>query len=156
MLVHATTLLMGERAVLIRGPSGAGKSSLAWQWLACPPHLPFMAAPLLTRLVADDQSVLEAHGGALVARPHDNLAGRIEVRGLGIMAVPHEARALVGLVIDRESVPRLPYEDETCVQLLGVSLPRLAIAPDDANPTARLIAAVTGMRQFASVFGLTS
>ena len=97
--IHASAVLVGPKAVLIRGPSGSGKSRLAWELLVAVTQglLPF------ARLVADDRAYLENHSGRLVVRPAKPLAGMIEVRGVGIRKVEIEPLAVVGLV-DRKSV----------------------------------------------------
>jgi hypothetical protein len=138
--LHATTVLVGERAVLIRGPSGAGKSALAWALLE------HAGAPLV-RLVADDQTLVEARGGRLLARPPAALAGLIERRGLGILRLPHEPVAAVGLVVDRGGpVARLPDDDEARALIEGVALPRLAVGAGEPDGAARVLLAlgVTG------------
>ena len=124
--IHASAVLIGAHAVLIRGASGAGKSQLAWQLIgAAPAHIPF------ARLVADDRAFLEAHHGRLVARAAPELAGLLEVRGLGIRRLPHEPCAVVGLVVDLAAVDadRLPPREALATTILGVTLPRLALAP---------------------------
>ena len=77
--VHASAVLIGARAVLIRGPSAAGKSRLALCLLLAAQSglLPF------ARLVGDDRLHLEVHHERLLVRPPAALAGLIEVRGLG-------------------------------------------------------------------------
>jgi HPr kinase/phosphorylase len=127
--VHGSAVLVGARAVLIRGRSGAGKSRLALELIEAggAGALPF------ARLVGDDRVQLDSAGGRLVVRPAAALAGLLEVRGLGIVRVPYEPAAVVGLVVDlgvdRE---RLPDEQERHVELQGVRLPRLAVAVGDA------------------------
>ncbi|MGZ3349538.1 MAG: serine kinase, partial [Xanthobacteraceae bacterium] len=71
--VHASAVLAGARAVLIRGPAGAGKSRLALALIdaAQAGLLPF------ARLVGDDRVHLEPHHGRLVVRPAPPLAGLI-------------------------------------------------------------------------------
>jgi serine kinase of HPr protein (carbohydrate metabolism regulator) len=136
--IHASAVLVGPRAVLIRGPSGAGKSRLAFALiqLAATGALPF------ARLVGDDRVHVEAAHGRLLVRPAPALAGVIEIRGLGLRRVAHESLALVGLVIDLEApeAERLP-EPTTVATLAGVSLPRLCVAPD-ADAVEMLIAAL--------------
>jgi HPr kinase/phosphorylase len=121
--VHASAVLTGARAVLIRGPAGAGKSGLAMALIAAGRTGLLQFA----RLVADDRVDLEAHHGRLVARPPATLAGLIEVRGVGIRQVEHEPAALIGLVVDlaAEDAERLPATSEAVVS--GVKLPRLAV-----------------------------
>ena len=121
--IHASAVLVGAKAVLIRGPSGAGKSRLAWQLLQGP--LPF------ARLVGDDRVQLEVHSGRLLVRPQAMLAGLIEIRGLGIRRVAFEPAAIVGLVVDLAAADaeRLPALGSATSELEGVKLPRLAVAP---------------------------
>ena len=126
--IHASAVLVGAKAALIRGPAGSGKSQLAWQLLGT---LPFV------RLVADDRAHLQAHAGRLLVRPAAPLAGLIEVRGLGIRRLAYEPLATVGLVIDLAAADanRFPGGTAGRATLEGVSLPRLAVAPDqDALP----------------------
>lgn len=126
--VHATCVDFGHAAVLLRGPSGVGKSDLAIR--------------LIERgalLVADDQVELEARRGELWARPPASLAGKIEARGVGIMELPHVAKARVRLVVDlspKEAVERLP-EPASC-ELEGVSLPLVRLNAFEASATSKL------------------
>jgi serine kinase of HPr protein (carbohydrate metabolism regulator) len=128
--IHASAVLIGATAVLIRGPSGSGKSRLVLELLqtAGGDALPF------ARLVADDRVHVEASHGRLLARPAEALAGLIEVRGAGIRSVAHEPVAVVGLVVDlaHEGAARLPDREDTRVGVEGVILPRLAVAPSTA------------------------
>ena len=129
--VHASAVLAGARAVLIRGPAGAGKSRLALALIAA------AQTGLLrfARLVGDDRVKLEAQHGRLLVRPADALAGLIEVRGLGIRRLAHEPVAIVGLVVDlaAEDAERLPAAD--AAMLCGVQIPRLAVkAGEDPLP----------------------
>src|ERR1700719_3482526 len=104
--IHASAVLVGARAVLIRGPSGAGKSRLALALLRAAES----GRPGFARLVSDDRSHLEAQHGRLLVRPAPELAGLIEVRGLGIRRLPYEPVAVVGLVVDlaASDAERLP------------------------------------------------
>jgi len=120
--IHASAVLIGPKALLIRGPSGAGKSRLAWTLLQS--TLPF------TRLVGDDRMHAQALAGRLLARPDAALAGLIEIRGLGIRRLVHESLAVVGLVVDLAAADaeRMPPEGAARAEIEGVTLPRLAIA----------------------------
>ncbi len=122
--IHATVVLTGAKALLIRGASGAGKSRLAWDLLqsARQGALPF------ARLVADDRALLEAHHGQLLARPAPELAGLIEVHGLGIRQVPHEPLATVGLVIDLTAEDAARHPGAQVATIAGITLPRLPVA----------------------------
>jgi HPr kinase/phosphorylase len=121
--IHASAVLIGPKAALIRGPAGSGKSRLVWDLLQS--AMPF------TRLVADDRAHVEACAGRLLVRPAPALAGMLEIRGLGIRRLPYEPVAAVGLVLDlaAEDAARQPGQEAGKAVISGVSLPRLAIAP---------------------------
>jgi HPr kinase/phosphorylase len=136
--VHASAVLAGSRAVLIRGAAGAGKSRLALALIEAAQTglVPF------ARLVGDDRVHLEPCHGRLLVRPTAALAGLIEVRGMGIRRLDHEACAIVGLVVDLAAADaeRLPTAGQTVIS--GIPLPRLAIAAG-AEPIQPVVAALT-------------
>jgi serine kinase of HPr protein (carbohydrate metabolism regulator) len=123
--VHASAVLVGARAVLIRGPSAAGKSRLAWELIEASRN----GAVRFARLVGDDRVHLQAAGGRLLVRPAEALTGMIELRGIGILRRDHEPCAVVGLVVDLAAMDakRLPEGGQTIIE--GVAIPRLAAAP---------------------------
>jgi HPr kinase/phosphorylase len=126
--VHATCVIFGEAGILIRGRSGSGKTSLAREIIAGAESLGTFA-----RLVADDRVSLANRHGRLVACAPDSIAGRMEIFGRGIVAVPHEKSAVIRLVVDLEAAPsRWPDSDGEIVQLCGVTLPRLVTGPGSA------------------------
>ncbi len=88
--IHASAVAIAGRALLIAGRSRSGKSRLAWALAAA------SATRLPIELVGDDRILLAISGGRLVARPHPRIAGFIERRGLGLVAVPWRAHAPVG------------------------------------------------------------
>ena len=130
--VHASCVLVGARAVLIRGPAGSGKSRLALALIdaARAGITPF------ARLVADDRVALIATHGRLIASAPESIRGLIEVHGLGIRRIENEPRALVGLVVDLASknAARLPEPAAATCEILGVGLPRLPVAQEDPLP----------------------
>jgi HPr kinase/phosphorylase len=125
--IHASAVLVGPKAVLIRGPAGSGKSGLVSDLLqtAAQGALPF------ARLVADDRAHVEACAGRLLVRPAPALAGMIEIRGFGIKRLAYEPLAAVGLVVDlaAEDAARHPRPEGANTAIGGVNLPRLAVAP---------------------------
>ncbi len=137
---HASAVLIGATAVLIRGASGAGKSRLAWALINAQTPGPLR----FTRLVADDRCLLEARGGRLLVRPAPALAGLIEVRGLGIRRLPYEPVAAVGLVTDlgAADAERLPPGKTAQTDIFGINLPRLTVAAGD-NPLPLIVAFLT-------------
>ena len=130
--IHATCIALGgvdrPLGVLLRGPSGAGKSDLALRLI-----------DRGARLVSDDQTVLRAEEGRIWARAPGPIAGRMEVRGLGIADLPRLAEAPVRLVVDLkvgQHIERLP-EAASCA-LLEVELPCLKLDPFHASAPAKL------------------
>lgn len=123
--VHASAVLVGDRAVLIRGPSGSGKSRLAFDLILAgrtgqiPPAI----------LVGDDRVRLDTGGGKLLVRPPQELAGLIEIRGLGIRRIDHADEAVVGLVVDLAAADaeRLPAAEALTATIHGVEIPRIPV-----------------------------
>ena len=138
--IHASTVLVGARAVLIRGPSGSGKSRLTLALI----QSARTAGIGFASLVADDRTLIEVCHGRLLARPVPELAGLLEVHGLGIRRLPYEAVAVVSHVVDLAVVgaSRLPEDSERQGGISGVILPRLAVTPT-ADPLALVLAALT-------------
>ncbi|MFL4972164.1 MAG: HPr kinase/phosphorylase, partial [Microvirga sp.] len=89
MRIHATCVVIGEAGILIRGASGSGTSSLAGALLAGA-----ALAGRFGRLVGDDRVEIAVLNGRLVARPVKPIEGRLEVRGIGIVALAHEPAAV--------------------------------------------------------------
>ena len=113
------------RGVLIEGPSGAGKSDLALRCLDAG-----------FRLVADDRVELFTAEGRLFGAPPATLAGLIEVRGVGVLAVDALPLAEVALVLRCGAPERIPDPDH--VDILGVAVPALTLSPLEAAAPAKL------------------
>jgi serine kinase of HPr protein (carbohydrate metabolism regulator) len=128
--IHGAAVMVGTDGVLIRGESGAGKSSLALALIERG-----------ARLIADDRLFLSAVHGRLVATAPAAIAGRIELRGRGIIAVPHEPGGVIRLVADivgEEELERMPEPHHLSTQLLGVTLPRQPL-PGATDRDVRLV-----------------
>jgi len=138
--VHASAVLVGDRAALIRGPSGAGKSRLAFDLILAgragqlPPAV----------LVGDDRVHLDTVAGQLWVRPARELAGLMEVRGLGIRRFDFAIKAIVGIVVDLAAgdAQRLPPPESLSTQLNGVVLPRIPVGVG-FDPLPLIVAALT-------------
>jgi len=131
--VHATCVARGGQAVLLFGPPGSGKSDLALR--------------LIDRgwvLVADDQVELRRDGDRLLAAPPATIAGRIEVRGVGIVARPYRSQVPVVCAFDLAAPPeRLPEAAARAIG--GIALPCLALAPFELSAALKVEAALTVM-----------
>ena len=146
--VHASAVLVGDRAVLIRGPSGAGKSRLAFDLILAgragqlPPAI----------LVGDDRVHLDTVAEQLWVRPARELAGLIEVRGLGIRNCDFAKEAVVGLIVDlaASDAERLPPPEALSIHLNGVLIPRIPIGTG-YEPFPLIAAALTTTASSGSV-----
>jgi serine kinase of HPr protein (carbohydrate metabolism regulator) len=118
--LHATTVAIDGRGVVIEGPSGAGKSDLALR--------------LIDRgatLVSDDRTRLTREGDALVAHAPAAMAGRIEVRGLGIADTPYVTAAPVALLVRLGEEERLP--ERRLRRVAEIDVPELTVDPSRAS-----------------------
>jgi HPr kinase/phosphorylase len=135
LLVHATTVAIGDRGVLLRGLSGSGKSDLALRLIDAG-----------ARLVADDRSELRRDGDAILVRAPETIAGLIEARGVGILQIDSLASAELALIVDLvapEAVERLPEpRSET---ILGLSIPLIALAAFESSAPAKLRLALAAL-----------
>ncbi|NLH80478.1 MAG: serine/threonine protein kinase, partial [Phyllobacteriaceae bacterium] len=86
----------------------------------------------------------EATGGRLVARTPRIIAGQIELRGWGIVALPHEAACVVALLVDIEDAPppRMPEDEARFAELAGVRLPHLTLWREDPRAALRVRSAL--------------
>jgi len=117
-LLHATGLLIDGAALLITGKPGAGKSDLALRLI-----------DRGARLIADDYTAIEARDGTLYASPPPTIAGRIEIRGIGIVDVEYAAEGPVALIVDLDAEPaRMPEDQGGETRLCGVAVPTIALA----------------------------
>jgi HPr kinase/phosphorylase len=123
--LHATAVIHGESGVLILGPSGSGKSALALALMARASRAGAFAA-----LIGDDRIFVRKAEGRLVASGAANVAGIIERRTAGLIAVPHERTTIVRLAIELSmrgrQWPRMP-DDPDSLTISEVTLPRLAL-----------------------------
>jgi serine kinase of HPr protein (carbohydrate metabolism regulator) len=116
--LHATTVAIDGHAVLLTGISGIGKSDLALR--------------LIDRgavLVSDDYTLVKRIDGRLLATSPGTISGKMEVRGLGIFAMPYVSDIPVALVVDLfDMVDRMPLDPLLRV-VAGLQVPVIKIAP---------------------------
>ena len=130
-MLHATTVALNGRAVILAGRSGSGKSDLALR--------------LLDRgflLVSDDQTLVRKSGDWLIASAPPTIKGKLEVRGIGIVEVDQADELPVCLCVELTSeIERLP--DEGRVRLiLGAKIPLVSIDPLTASAPAKVTLAL--------------
>ncbi|MDO7836077.1 HPr kinase/phosphatase C-terminal domain-containing protein [Sphingobium sp. HBC34] len=120
--LHATSVAIGGRAVLLCGPSGSGKSDLGLR--------------LIDRggmLVSDDYTLVKRIDGRLIATAPTTIAGKIEVRGLGIIDQPSVCEIPVALIVDLfDTVDRMPMEPLRRA-VAGIDVPVIRIAPFETS-----------------------
>ena len=138
--IHATCVAFDGKGVLLRGPSAAGKSDLALRLIEAG-----------AALVADDRVILQAEEGRVTASPPKNLAGYIEVRGVGVVEMAHIPVCSVVLVADLVGpghIDRLPEPLEE--ELEGVRVTLLRLDPFEISAPAKVKLALdvaTGKRR---------
>jgi len=128
LLVHATAIAIDGDAILLRGPSGCGKSDLALRLIDGG-----------ARLVADDQALLRRADNQVFVRAPAEIAGLIEVRGVGILRVDLINEAPIALVADlvpSTQIERIP--DNRFEKVLGLAIPLITLAPFEASAPAKL------------------
>ncbi|HZG33965.1 serine kinase [Sphingopyxis sp. YF1] len=129
--IHATCVAAGSRGILILGASGQGKSDLALRLI-----------DRGARLVADDRCDIWHERGRLWCRPPENLAGRIEVRGIGIVEQPHVAPVPLALAVRLSNRPeRMPPANQA-EMVAGHALPAVLVAGFEASAPIKVMLAL--------------
>lgn len=126
--LHASAVAIDDRGVLLLGPSGAGKSDLALRLIDGG-----------AVLIADDRVDLDVHQGGVRLSGPANLAGLMEVRGIGIVRMPFATKVSLSLVanlVKPEDIERLP--DRLTVDFMGVTVRRIALDPFQASAPAKI------------------
>lgn len=133
--IHATTIGIDGAGIILRGPSGSGKSDFALRMIDGG-----------AALVADDQTMLFVENNRLMAQSPPEIAGKMEIRGVGIVQMNAPSAVPVALVVelvDESEVPRVPTFDP--VELVGFKVPVMHLAPFELSATVKLKIALRNM-----------
>jgi serine kinase of HPr protein (carbohydrate metabolism regulator) len=129
--IHVSSVAIDGRAVLIGGRSGAGKSDLALR--------------LIDRgaaLISDDYTFVRRDKEVAYASAPERIAGRIEVRGVGIVDMAAAQNIRVALYVDLSGEPvRLP-EGKDRIAIAGISIPSVALDGHHASAPLKVEAAL--------------
>ncbi len=134
-IIHATAVCINGHGVLLLGPSGGGKSDLALR--------------LIDRgaaLVCDDRVLIKNVDGALALHGAPNIAGMLEIRGLGIVQLPYVEAVPLLLCVDLASAPeRMP--GAAFRNIAGVNIPLLALSAFEASAPLKVEHAVARLAE---------
>ncbi len=123
ILLHASCVAIRGMGVLLRGSTGTGKSDLALR--------------LMDRgaiLVSDDICEIRRENGQIFASPPSHIAGQMEVRGIGIIAMDFAPQAPLSLIIDLvQQYPRMPHHADGFDMISDIECARIAINPFEAS-----------------------
>ena len=129
--LHASTVALNGRAVLIMGPSGSGKSDLALR--------------LIDRgftLVSDDQTIVKKEGNKLLASAPSNIRGKLEIRGVGIVDMEMIDNAPIALAVELTSdITRMP-DDSRERPMLGIGIPLISVDAMTASAASKVALAL--------------
>jgi len=130
--LHASTVAIDGRAVMISGPSGSGKSDLALR--------------LLDRgfkLVSDDQTFLRMDDeGRLIASSPPTIRGKLEIRGIGIVDVECVTDVPNALFVELTSdMQRLP-DDSRERLILNARVPLISVDAMTASAPSKVAIAL--------------
>lgn len=124
----ASAVAIEGRALAIEGPPGSGKSSLALALIG-----------LGAQLIGDDAISLEREGDLLVASAPPNIAGLIEIRGVGLVEMPLAQPCPLALVLTLGTPSERLPEAAALREVMGVPVPCLPFDPGTIAPAQRAL-----------------
>lgn len=134
--IHATSVAVHGRGVCLLGPPGSGKSDLGLRLIDGG-----------AVLISDDQTeVIQGPDGPMLSPPMD-IAGQIEVRGVGILRMPYRrnVRAMLAVsLVPSTEVDRLPAAAVHEIAP-GLCLPVLRLHGVEASVPAKIRAALANL-----------
>jgi serine kinase of HPr protein (carbohydrate metabolism regulator) len=135
---HCSVVQIDGSGVMITGRSGSGKTSLALGLLEA-----FSASGKSAHFICDDQALLEERDGVLIAHAPKALAGRLELRGYGIIEMAYEPSCKIVLVanlVEPDQIERMPVPKQVSVQ--GISIREIDVPCRHEQHSIRIIKAV--------------
>lgn len=119
---HASCVAIHGAGIMISGPSGAGKSDLALR--------------LIDRgasLIGDDYIEIHLEDGQILLRAPEKIAGKIEVRSLGIFDCEHVSNIPLKLqILLKRETERFPFDNQT-ETIMTMAIPTITINPEEAS-----------------------
>ena len=133
-IIHATLVSLQNKGVLLKGKSGCGKSDLALRLIESKDAV----------LVADDMVELNVGNNSLIGRAPQNLAGLLEVRGIGIVRYPYKKESAIDLIVDlqntRENIERMPIMVKDII--LGLEINKIDLYAEENSAPDKIVAAL--------------
>ncbi|MCR9212749.1 MAG: HPr kinase/phosphatase C-terminal domain-containing protein [Proteobacteria bacterium] len=124
--VHGNSVEINGKGILLTGPSGSGKSDLTLRLIDGG-----------ARLISDDYTEISSESGQAIMSPPVEIAGRLEIRGVGLMKLSHCRDIPLHLVFDlknRTEIERMP--EHLSMSFDGVTVPVRQIDPFTASAAA--------------------
>jgi len=147
--LQATCVAQAGRGVVLTGPSGSGKSDLALRLILARHPSPFV-------LVADDHVRVERDANAPKALAPGHHAGLIEVRGMGLVRVPHAGSAAIVLAVALrpwKDIERYPEPQRKQMVIAGFPVPLLEIDASSSSAAARVSLALELLDDPSRLYG---
>lgn len=133
MNIHASSVWLKNKGVLIIGPSGSGKSDMVLRLISG-----FGGA-----LVADDRVDITVADNQIIASSPKEIKGLLEVRGVGIVKAKTKAFAKIDLVVELVSSPLERMPETLTYNICGIDLPFYKINPFEISAPAKILAALS-------------
>ncbi|WP_300533476.1 HPr kinase/phosphorylase [uncultured Mameliella sp.] len=135
-VLHATSVAVAGRGLMIRGASGSGKSGLALELMARG-----------AQLIADDRTIVTRQGAHLILSVPRALAGMIEARAIGLLHAPHVTGIPLVAVLDLNVAERHRLPPNRSTRLLGVDVPLLHNSASEYFPAGLVHYLKSGRRE---------
>ena len=145
--LHGTCLSVNGEGILLLGEPGTGKSDLALR-LIDETGYGISESPMRSKLVSDDQVIITRREDRLIASAPPAIHGKLEIRGLDIVALTTQPSVPLSLVVKLQKLSRIErLPGHATFDLLGVALPLVEIDGNSASAPARLRAALNWLKQ---------